>query len=303
MAIQTPPGWIADQLGRAGHAIADDTPAKYWHRADIVPARPVIRHIGAADVLDAVRMGVNDFGASRTDVVFLCLIYPLAGLLLWHFASGEGMIPLLFPMISGFALIGPFAAIGLNEMSRLREEQDNVTWADAFHVLHSPSLGAIILLGLLLLSVFGIWLGVADLIYRETLGPDDPLSLAAFLQDTLYTDAGWAMIGIGMAVGFLFAAFVLAISVVSFPLLLDRRQGTVTAILTSLRAVGANPGPMALWGLIVAGGLFLGSLPLLVGLIVVMPVLGHATWHLYRKVVAWEAAADDTSRLNVRPIG
>jgi uncharacterized membrane protein len=93
------------------------------------------------------------------------------------------------------------------------------------------------------------------------------------------------LIGVGVSVGFLFALLVLTISVVSFPLLLDRDVGLYTAVMTSIRAVLANPAPMAIWGLIVAGGLVIGSIPLLLGLAIVMPVLGHATWHLYRKVV------------------
>ena len=93
------------------------------------------------------------------------------------------------------------------------------------------------------------------------------------------------MIVVGVSVGFLFALLVLVISVVSFPLLLDRDVGLAAAVWTSVRAVILNPGPMAAWGLIVAGGLVIGSIPLFLGLIIVMPVLGHATWHLYRKVV------------------
>ena len=94
------------------------------------------------------------------------------------------------------------------------------------------------------------------------------------------------MIGVGCGVGFLFAVLAFAISVVSFPLLLDREAGVDTAVLTSIRAVIANPAAMAAWGLIVAGGLVIGSIPFFLGLIVVMPVLGHSTWHLYREVVA-----------------
>src|SRR4029453_13967063 len=97
------------------------------------------------------------------------------------------------------------------------------------------------------------------------------------------TSAGWTMILVGVGVGFLFALLVLAISVVSFPLLLDRDVGLDAAVWTSIRAVAANPGPMALWGLIVAAGLVIGSIPVFLGLIIVMPVLGHATWHLYAR--------------------
>jgi uncharacterized membrane protein len=124
------------------------------------------------------------------------------------------------------------------------------------------------------------------LIYKVTVGPKLPASIAMFIGDVFTTAAGWALVAVGVGVGFLFAVLVLAISVVSFPLLLDRDVGLSVAVWTSIRAVAANPGPMAIWGLIVAGGLVIGALPLFVGLIMVMPVLGHATWHLYRKVVS-----------------
>jgi uncharacterized membrane protein len=111
------------------------------------------------------------------------------------------------------------------------------------------------------------------------------MSVGAFVSDVLTTRAGWTMIVVGCGVGFLFAALVLTISVVSFPLLLDRDVGVEAAVATSARVVRTNPVAMAAWGLIVAAGLVVGSLPLLLGLVIVMPVLGHATWHLYRRVV------------------
>ena len=112
--------------------------------------------------------------------------------------------------------------------------------------------------------------------------------MSAFVHDVFTTDLGWTMIGLGIGIGFLFAVGVLAISVVSVPLLLDRDVGLFAAIGASLRAVLTNPGPMAAWGLIVAAGLVLGTAPLFLGLIFVMPVLGHATWHLYRRLVVSE---------------
>jgi uncharacterized membrane protein len=122
-------------------------------------------------------------------------------------------------------------------------------------------------------------------IYRTIFGDAVPASVIGFATEVLTTPAGWTLIVVGIAVGFLFAALVLTISVVSFPLLLDRDVGPTMAVVTSVRAVVANPVPMAAWGCIVAAGLVVGSLPLFVGLAVVVPVLGHATWHLYRKVV------------------
>jgi uncharacterized membrane protein len=238
-----------------------------------------------ADLGDVLAQGLADFAAARTDVLFVCVVYPVAGLILARVISGYGLLPLVFPLVAGFALLGPVAAVGLYEMSRRREQGQAVTWADAFGVLKSPRLGAIVALGIVLLAIFFIWLGVAYGLYAATLGPESPTSAGAFVHDVFTTAAGWAMIVSGVAVGFLFAVLVLSISVVSFPMLLDRDVGVATAVGTSVRAVATNPGPMALWGLIVAGGLVVGSLPALLGLILVMPVLGHATWHLYRKVV------------------
>jgi len=131
-------------------------------------------------------------------------------------------------------------------MSRRREQGMRITWMDAFGVVQSPAFGAILVLGLVLLAIFLLWLFAAHVIYELTLGPEPPVSITAFARDVLTTSAGWAMIVVGMAVGFLFALLVLAISVVSFPLLLDRDVGFYPAVLTSIRAVAANPGPMSL---------------------------------------------------------
>ena len=112
-----------------------------------------------------------------------------------------------------------------------------------------------------------------------------PESIPQFLHDVFTTSQGWKLILYGNAAGLVFAIAALAVSVVSFPLLLDRDVGAAVAIMTSMRAIAANPVPMAAWGLIVAVLLFVGSLPFFAGLAVVMPILGHATWHLYRKVI------------------
>jgi uncharacterized membrane protein len=284
-AIRNPIEWSWDQLRLA--ALAAGSAGRSLRRVGetLHSPAPAVRRIAAADLRDVLAKGLADFGAYRTDVVFLCVIYPIVGLVLGRLAFGYGMLPLLFPLASGFALVGPFAAIGLYEMSRQREQGVTVTWANAFGVLRSPSFSAIVVLGLLLVVVFMAWLATAEVIYLVTLGPAPPASIAQFARDLFTTGPGWTLIVVGVGVGFLFALLVLAISVVSFPLLLDREVGVDTAVWTSVRAVAANPVPMALWGLIVAGGLVIGSLPFFVGLIVVMPVLGHATWHLYRKVV------------------
>jgi uncharacterized membrane protein len=285
MTIRNPIEWATDQIKLAGLVVGSASRAGVGIEENLAPPLPEIRHLTIADLGDVLTKGLDDFAAYRTDVVFLCAIYPVIGLVMARFAFGYGMLPLLFPLASGFALIGPFAAVGLYEMSRRREGGGNVAWPDAFGVLGSRSFGAIVVLGLLLVAIFLLWLIAAESIYELTLGPQPPVSVGSFARDVFTTATGWTMIVVGIGVGFLFALLVLVISVVSFPLLLDRDIGLGTAISTSLRAVILNPGPMAIWGLIVAGGLVLGSIPLFLGLIFVVPVLGHATWHLYRKVV------------------
>jgi uncharacterized membrane protein len=248
-------------------------------------AQPVIRKIGMRDLFDALRRGVDDFMAMPSQLVFLCLIYPVVGLVLSRMAFGYDVLPILFPLMAGFALVGPLAAIGFYELSRRREQGLDTHWTHVFDVLHSRSLGAIVVMGLLLMGIFLGWLVAAKAIYQSQFGVLAPDSITGFVREVLTTPAGWNLIVIGNGVGFLFAAAVLTIGAVSFPLLLDREVGAAAAILTSIRAVMANPVPMAIWGLIVAALLLIGSLPFLFGLAVVLPVLGHATWHLYRRLV------------------
>ncbi|MDJ0944950.1 MAG: DUF2189 domain-containing protein [Kiloniellales bacterium] len=284
--IRNPIEWGADQFRRATQHAGSTGRALRGSEAGAEAGPLTVRRIGLEDLSEVLRRGMADFAACRTDVVFLCLIYPIIGLVLARLAFDHDLLPLLFPVASGFALLGPVAAVGLYEMSRRREQGGKASWSEAFGVIAAPAFGAIVVLGLILLAIFLLWLVAAQVIYLNTLGPEPPASLAAFIGEVLGTEAGWTMIAVGIGVGFLFALLVLATSVVSFPLLLDRDVGIGTAIGTSVRVAAANPLATAAWGLIVAGGLVLGSLPLFLGLVVVLPILGHATWHLYRRTVA-----------------
>jgi uncharacterized membrane protein len=244
-----------------------------------------VRRIGPGDLVDALAKGWDDFSAMPSHAVFLCLVYPIIGIAIAALTLGYALLPLLYPLAAGFALIGPFAAIGLYELSRRREAGVEVSARDALDVLHSPSIGAILALGVLLMLLFLIWVAVAHAIYVANFGYAAPTSIGQFLHEVFETPAGWNLIVVGNGVGLLFAVAALAVSAVSFPLLLDRDVGAAVALATSVRALLANPLPMALWGLIVAVLLFVGSLPAFLGLTVVLPVLGHATWHLYRKLI------------------
>jgi uncharacterized membrane protein len=249
------------------------------------PARPVVRRISPSDLYQALSQGVDDFMAMPSHAVFLCVIYPVLGVFLVAFTLDNSFLPLAFPIAAGFALMGPLAAIGLYELSRRREAGLDSTSTHAFDVAYSPSLPAIIALGVLLTAIFLTWLAVAEAVYIANFGYRGPGTLMQFAHNVLFTPAGWTMIIVGTGIGFLFAVVVLTIGAISFPLLLDRDVGAAVAVATSIRVVAANPGTMALWGFIVAALLFIGSIPFFIGLTVVMPVLGHATWHLYRKAV------------------
>src|SRR6185295_3660749 len=175
-----------------------------------------------ADLIDALAKGLNDFSAMPSHALFLCIIYPVIGLALAAATLGFAILPLLFPMAAGFALIGPFAAIGLYELSRRREAGLPVDATNALDVVHSPSIGAIVALGCVLTAIFLVWVAVANSIYVAYFGYARPASITEFFHEVLFTQAGWNLIVVGNLVGFLFAAVVLTISVVSFPLLIDR---------------------------------------------------------------------------------
>lgn len=253
--------------------------------ANDTPAHPVIRKINPADLKEALAKGFEDFWAMPSHLAFLGLIYPVVGVCLAALTFTNNALPLLYPLATGFALVGPFAGIGLYEISRRRELGLPTSWRDAFEILHSPSIPSIVAMGVLLLIIFLTWLTSARMLYEALFGYAAPTSYTQFINQVLTTPEGRQLMIWGNVLGFVFALAVLSISVISFPLLLDRDVGVAVAIYTSIKAVAMNPVTMALWGLIVAAALLIGSIPLFVGLAIVMPVLGHATWHLYRRVV------------------
>jgi uncharacterized membrane protein len=251
---------------------------------------PNVRKIAPSDLKDALAKGIADFRAMPSHLFFLGLIYPIVGV--WLVAGNSPQF--LLPILVGFPLIGSFAALGFYEISRRRELGLDTasseygispSWKHAFSVIWSHSIFSILSLGMLLLVILTGWIFTAQALYTAFLGSAAPQSLAQFAGDIVSTSQGWKFIGYGTAIGFLYAVVALSVSVVSFPLLLDRDVDVPVAIFTSVRVVLKNPATMALWGLIVALSLAIGFLLLLAGLAVVVPVLGHATWHLYRKSV------------------
>lgn len=260
--------------------------ASHVRPGEEIAAELSIRSITYADLRRALQLGWEDFKAVPSHAIMLCAIYPVLGLVLARAVLGYSVLPMLFPLAAGFALLGPFAALGLYELSKRREEGREATAWNAFDVLRSPSFGAMLGLGTLLLALFVTWVTTAQAIYVAAFGYEGVAGVSDFIHRVLTTSQGFWLIIVGCGTGFLFALLALCLSVVAFPLMLDRHAGAFEAMITSMRVAAKNPGPVAAWGLIVAILLVVGTIPFFLGLAVVIPLLGHATWHLYRAVIA-----------------
>ena len=243
-----------------------------------------VRSIGSAELGDSLRQGWADFLDKRGDLLFIGIIYPLGGFLAAIVALQGSLAHLIFPLAAGIALLGPVAALGFYELARRREQGLESDWSHFLDVTRRPSFDALMIVTGLLLVIFVAWLAVAMGLYLALMGPA-PESLGLFVTRLFTTTEGWALIVLGNLAGALFAVLVLAVSVVSMPMLVDKDVDARTAIDTSLRAFAANKSAMLRWGITVAALLVLGSIPFFVGLAVALPVLGYATWHLYTKLV------------------
>jgi len=247
----------------------------------------LVRHITLKDLGHALHQGYEDFAARPSFGAFLLLIYPLAALLFVLFLQGNGQLAYLaFPMVAGFALLGPAVSVSLFEMSRRREMGLPSNWRASFGWVRSASFAPILGLSLVMMLLYVAWLALAESLYLCTLGALESATFGDFLVRLFSTREGAALMLYGNVCGLLFAFAALAMSVVAFPLLLERPVSLLTAVGTSIRAVASNIWVMLLWGLLVTVLLLAGAAVFLVGLAAVLPILGHATWHLYRRLVA-----------------
>ena len=262
-------------------------------REDTLSHVPV-RRIRFDDIRWALKQGWEDFLGLRGDLLFVGLIYPFVGLIAILVSLNQSLLPLLFPLAAGISLLGPLVAAGFYEMARRRELGQDIGWRHFFDVFTGPAAGPLLALGLVLAGLFVLWLAAAMSIYQmffvdPNLGWRSPGPAGAFIQMLFTTPQGWALILVGNLVGLGFAILALIVSVASFPMVVDQPEaGAATAIETSIRVSLRNPVQIFTWGLIVAGLLVIGSIPLFIGLAVVLPVLGYATWHLYTRTVVRE---------------
>ncbi len=282
--IGNPLSWGARALGDAGRTAGDVA----THLGSSEDIKPNVRSLGLYDVRAALSLGWQDMMRFRSDVLALVFIYPMIGLALGFLAFEQALLPMLFPLAAGFALLGPVASIGMYEISRQQEDSGTASWGSALAALRGRVVGPVMVLGLFLLGWFMLWMAAAFAIYSMTLGPAMPESTVGFVSDVFTTSAGWMMIFLGMAVGAIFATVVLIVSAIGFPMLIDKPVGLPVAVVTSAKVFDQNRATMLMWGICVAVLLAIATIPVFLGLILVLPWLGHATWHLYRMAVSYD---------------
>jgi uncharacterized membrane protein len=257
-----------------------ESPGALARRAD-----PFVREITVSDVNEAWAQGMRDFQAAPIYGLAFGGFYAAAGIVIVSSATMLGVSYLVYPLSAGFALIGPFAAVGLYEVSRCREAGMPLSWYHVLGVIVEQRNRQLAWLAFVVLFIFIVWMYQVQLLFALFVGLHSFTTLKDMLSVLTTTPEGIAFLLLGNAIGVLLSVILFALTVVSIPLVLDHDIDFVTAMITSVRAVVANPAPMLGWGFTVGVLLVLASLPFFLGLVVVLPILGHATWHLYRKVV------------------
>lgn len=248
-------------------------------------AIPEIRQIHLSDLSWALTEGWKDFTEKRGDLIVIGLLYPIICIVAAVVTFNDPLLPLFFPLVAGLSIAGPAAASGFYELARRREEGRDSSWWHFLDPLNGRSRLPLAMLTAGLAVLFIGWLFVAYAIYAATFGADAPLRVGDVLGRLFTTRAGWEMIVLGNLAGFGFAVATLIFAVVSFPMVVDKPVDAGLALRTSIAAFRRNPGVVFGWGLRVAALLLLGLIPLAIGLAVVLPWLGYATWHLYTRLV------------------
>lgn len=245
---------------------------------------PVVRTVTYADVRGALNAGTQDFLRAPFFGLAFGAFYVAAGAIIVLGLSGAGLAYLVFPALAGFMLVGPVTVVGLYEVSRRLERGEPLTLGGIFSGMARPGRFNLLAFGFALTFLLFVWLRIAALIYALSFGLK-ALPMADLLTAIFTTQTGFVFLLVGNGAGALIATFVFSVSVVSVPFVLDKGVDFMTAIIASLIAVRRSPGPMLLWGLIITGMVVLSGLTAFLALAAVLPIIGHATWHLYRRTL------------------
>jgi uncharacterized membrane protein len=244
-----------------------------------------VRRIAPADIAEALGQGLRDFQAVPLYGIAFGALYAAGGIAILLCLTAFGMVYLAYPLAAGFAMIGPFVAVGLYEVSRRRETGQPISLAAIWTTVRTR--GEIGWMAFVTLFVFVVWMYQVRLLIALLLGLNASFSsLQEFITTVLTTNEGLLFLAIGNAVGAALSLILFSLTVVSFPLLLDRDVDFVTAMITSVRAVVTSPLPMIGWAALIVVLLAVSAMPYFLGLVVTLPVLGHTTWHLYRRIIA-----------------
>jgi uncharacterized membrane protein len=243
-----------------------------------------IRRIEVADVIGCIAEGVRDFRRAPRYGMFFGAIYAIGGLSIVWAAFALDYPYLAYPFVMGFALFAPFGAAGTYEISRRLESGEPLSWPAILGSVWSRAGKELSWLALVSLFTLIIWLDLAVFVFLIFYGVEIP-SFAQMFASIFTTAHGAAFLVVGNALGAIIAVFVFSITAIAPPLVVDREVDFVTAMMTSVRAVLTNPRPMLAWAIAIACALAIAFATLFVALLVIFPVLGHATWHLYRRVI------------------
>ena len=271
----------------------DDTaaaPSGASQSATVKRTMPVVRPVGFDDIRSALVAGLSDFARAPLFGLFFGGLYAAGGIFIVFAATRLHMPWMIYPLAIGFPLIGPFVAVGLYDVSRKLEAGRPLVWREVLTVVLAQRKRELSWMAFVMLFVLWIWMYQIRLLLALFLGFKSFLSFDAFVHILVATPEGLAFLAVGHVVGAFLALALYSITVVSVPLLLERNIDFVTAMITSVSAVFTSPVPMLAWGVVVTLLLIAACIPFFLGLLIVLPVLGHATWHLYRRIVAPPAA-------------
>ena len=246
---------------------------------------PKVKSITFTAVTESIADGLRDFRAAPVFGLTFGILYALGGMATVLTASALDMTYLTYPIAAGFALVGPLVAIGLYEVSRLMECGETPTWGKVRTAILQQAGQEIGWMSFVVLFVLIVWMYQVRLLLAIFLGNESISTMRDFLSVVMTTPQGWAFLAVGHVIGAILSVVLFALTVVSFPILLDREVDFITAMITSVRSVSKNPGPLLIWAVLIAMLLLAASMPFFLGIIFVLPLLGHASWHLYRRLV------------------